>query len=92
MSVLGIIFLVANIVAFLTFMIDKLLAPSAMRRVPELVLLLMALLFGATGAYLSMRFFRHKTRKPLFYILVPVMMALQLGAVAWWKWGYLLSQ
>ena len=66
MTIFGISFLAANVLAFVIFMIDKLLAPNAMRRIPELVLLLFALFGGATGAYLSMRFFRHKTRKPLF--------------------------
>lgn len=78
MTLFGISFLAANVLAFIVFMIDKLLAPGAMRRIPELVLLLFAFFGGATGAYLSMRFFRHKTRKPLFYILVPILMVAQL--------------
>ena len=85
MTLFGISFLVANALAFLVYMIDKLLAPSAMRRIPELVLLLFAFFGGATGAYISMRFFRHKTRKPLFYVLVPLMMLGQLYLFISWR-------
>ena len=85
MTLFGISFLAANVIAFLAFMIDKLLAPSAMRRIPELVLLLFAFFGGATGAYISMRFFRHKTRKPLFYVLVPIMMVVQLYFFVKWR-------
>ena len=85
MTIFGISFLAANVLAFLVFMIDKLLAPIVIRRIPELVLLLFAFFGGATGAYLSMRFFRHKTKKPLFYILVPLMMVAQLYLFVKWK-------
>ena len=85
MTLFGISFLAANVLAFLVFMIDKLLAPSAMRRIPELVLLLFAFFGGATGAYMSMRFFRHKTKKPLFYVFVPITMIVQLYLFVKWK-------
>lgn len=34
--------------------------------------------FGGVGAFIGMRVFHHKTRKPKFRILVPIFMALQV--------------
>ena len=84
MQVLYILFYAANAVGFLAFMVDKLLARWGSRRIPEAVLLLIGLCGGATGGYISMRLFRHKTRKPLFVILMPILMLLQLGLFNWW--------
>ncbi len=85
MTVFGISFLAANVLAFIVFAIDKLLARMARRRIPEVVLLLFAFFGGATGAFLSMILCHHKTRKPLFYILVPLMMVAQLYLYVRWR-------
>ena len=85
MTVAGIFFYVANIIAFLAFMLDKLFAKWERRRIPEYVLLLLGLCGGATGGYIAMRLFRHKTSKPLFFILVPVMMVGQLYLFISWR-------
>ena len=83
MTVAGIFFCVANIIAFLAFMLDKLFAKWDRRRIPEYVLLLLGLCGGATGGYIAMRIFRHKTRKPLFFILMPLMMVAEIGLYFW---------
>lgn len=85
MTVAGIFFCVANIIAFLAFVLDKLFAKWERRRIPEYVLLLLGLCGGATGGYIAMRIFRHKTRKLLFYVLVPLMMLGQLYLFISWR-------
>ena len=49
------------------------------RRIPEFRLLLWAALGGALGAWLGMRVFHHKTQKPLFRLLVPLLLLLHVG-------------
>ena len=83
-SFLGLSFLAINGIAFLFFMVDKIMSKWWSRRIPEWVLFLVGLCFGATGAFLAMRFFRHKTRRPHFNIIMPVLMVVQLGLVFWW--------
>ena len=81
--VLGLYLLAINSLAFGAFGWDKRLAQRGLRRVPEARLLLYAALGGALGALLGMRHFHHKTRKPLFRILVPLLLLLHIGAAAW---------
>ena len=53
-------------------------------RIPEATLIGIAAIGGGLGAYIGMQIFRHKTRKPLFTILVPLLMILWLGGVLWY--------
>lgn len=80
---LGLYLSVVNLVAFLAFGRDKRLAQQGLRRIPEARLLLWAALGGALGAWLGMRRFHHKTRKPLFRILVPLLLLLHIGLALW---------
>ncbi len=67
-----------NLAAFLLYGVDKFKARRGLWRIPESVLLFMAAAGGSGGALLGMLFFHHKTKKPRFYIGVPVMLLLQL--------------
>ena len=58
--------LAVNLVAFLTYGYDKSIAGSGKMRVPERVLLLLALAGGSPAALLGMRLFHHKTAKSSF--------------------------
>ena len=71
--------LTVNAVAFAAFGRDKRLARRGARRIPEFRLLLWAALGGALGAWLGMRVFHHKTQKPLFRLLVPLLLLLHVG-------------
>jgi uncharacterized membrane protein YsdA (DUF1294 family) len=74
-----------NLVAFLTFGYDKLIAGSSHPRVPEIVLLAVALVGGYGGAFVGMQVFRHKTLKTRFQIkfwLVTILGVI-LTAVIW---------
>jgi uncharacterized membrane protein YsdA (DUF1294 family) len=72
---------IASIVAFVLYASDKFLAKADMWRIPEAVLLGTAFVGGAFGALLAMRIFRHKTRKRIFTIGVPMMLLLHLSVL-----------
>ena len=62
-----------NFTTWVAYGLDKGRAKSGKWRIPERTLLLLALVGGSLGALAGMIMFRHKTRKPKFYISVPVM-------------------
>lgn len=62
---------------------DKFRARTGGWRVPEKTLLGLALVGGSVGVLAGMRWFRHKTKHPQFYIGVPVIIALQVAVVAY---------
>lgn len=66
--------LLINVVSFLIFGLDKMLAKSNSRRVPEKILFLLALLGGALGAMIGMEVWRHKRRKVGFYLGIVVIL------------------
>lgn len=57
---------------FLLYGIDKTQAVRQGWRVPELVLHGLALIGGFIGGWLGMAIFRHKTRKPVFKVVLAV--------------------
>lgn len=65
---------------------DKLFAKLDSWRVPEKVLLLLALLGGSIGALLAMQIFRHKTRHLKFRYGVPMILLLQVVALVYLHW------
>lgn len=74
---------VINVVTFLVYGIDKWNAMHNLRRIPEKTLLASAAVGGSIGAYVGMQLFRHKTRKPKFYIGVPLIITIQLGILVY---------
>jgi len=66
-----------NALALLLMMADKRAARRQESRVPEKVLLLLALFGGAAGIIAGMRLLRHKTRKAAFYLPVWGILLLQ---------------
>lgn len=79
MELLIIYYIVTNLLAFMTFFIDKRRAKAGAWRISEKTLLFLSWIGGAFGAYLAMRLFRHKTLKPLFRIGVPVAILVHAG-------------
>lgn len=75
--------LIINAAAFLLMLADKHRARKKLWRVPEATLMLFAILGGSVGILAGMYTVRHKTRKPKFYIGVPVILAAQLLFVVW---------
>ena len=71
---------IMNSIAFVVYGVDKWLAIKEGRRIPERTLLLLALLGGSLGAYMSMWMFRHKIRKNKFLFGVPFIILIQVAA------------
>lgn len=69
---------VMSVLAFLLFGWDKLMAKLGHARIPEILLLGVALFGGGIGALIGMLLFRHKIRKRPFPVLIPLLCVLQL--------------
>lgn len=66
--------LAINVIAFLAMGIDKWKAKRGAWRIPEQTLLSLVLLGGGIGGIAGMYAFRHKTKKPRFFIGFPVIL------------------
>lgn len=74
--------LLINGIAFFVYGMDKQRAVRGKWRVPEKTLLGLAVLGGSLGALFGMHLFHHKTKKPKFYIGIPVILVLQVLTAA----------
>lgn len=72
-----------SVVAWIMFATDKIRAVCGKRRISESMLLLPGVLLGAFGSLFGMVLFNHKTRKPLFYVAVPVLTTAQIALAAY---------
>ena len=79
-----------NAVSFLAFWLDKRYAVRQKWRIKESTLFAISILFGALGAVLGMLLFRHKTKKPGFVVLLPILALLQIVIVTWCSIQYFL--
>jgi uncharacterized membrane protein YsdA (DUF1294 family) len=77
-----IVFVIWNLTVFLIYGADKRRAVKDKWRIPEKTLMLLALFFGATGAFAGMRVFRHKTQHKKFTIGLPLLMLLNYACIA----------
>ena len=74
--------LIMNVITFCIYAYDKFSAINNRWRVSEKNLFLLAFFFGGIGATLAMKIFHHKTQKPLFLLVIPILTALQIVAIA----------
>lgn len=74
-----------NAVALLAYGYDKGIAGGNRTRIPEAVLLGLALIGGTLGAVAGMLLFRHKTSKPAFLVPFALIVVLQLALIAAWS-------
>jgi len=81
--IFGYYLMVINLIAFAAFGIDKLKAVRDGWRISEKTLMGLAVVGGSVGALIGMKVFRHKTRKRLFRIGVPLILVAQAAAVIW---------
>lgn len=75
--------IIINAAGFILMLRDKRAAQKSAWRIPEATLLCIASAGGCYGIFLGMQLFRHKTRKPRFTVLVPLIMAGYTLAIAW---------
>ncbi|MDD2994099.1 MAG: hypothetical protein PWQ08_1234 [Clostridiales bacterium] len=79
MDSISIAYLVAiNLVAFVGCGLDKRAAIQKKWRIPERVLLGLAIAGGGAGMLLGMFVFHHKTKTPKFIITVPVVLVAEI--------------
>lgn len=83
-------YLLLNAFVFLVYAHDKWKARRGLWRTSEAMLLGLAALGGGAGAALGVYLVRHKRRKPLFAVGVPLLLIVQLSVALWlWRRGFL---
>ena len=92
LSVLFFYLLTINAVGVMIMLADKRCAQKKLWRIPEDTLFTVAILGGSVGILLGMRLFNHKTRKPKFYIGIPMILMLQLSLAAILLWSALSAE
>ena len=83
MNIFIIYILGINIITFLVYGIDKYKARKGLWRIPEKILLGLAIVGGSVGALLGMKFFHHKTQKFKFKIGVPFILFVQITVLVY---------
>ncbi len=83
-TVLGCVIAAMNVIAFVLMGVDKLKAKLDKRRIPEKVLFLFSVLFGAIGGTMGMYSFRHKTKHWYFAVFFPALALVQLSLMLWY--------
>ncbi|MCR5848780.1 MAG: DUF1294 domain-containing protein [Lachnospiraceae bacterium] len=81
--IIVIIYLAAvNLFGFAIMGIDKVKAKRRKWRIPEATLFMVAAIGGSIGSIAGMYIFRHKTKHIYFVIGMPIILVLQLIAIA----------
>lgn len=71
-----------SLVAAAVTIVDKWKAQHQRWRIPEATLLLLSVLGGSLAMLITMRLIHHKTRKKKFMVGIPIILALQIAAIA----------
>ena len=66
-----------NLIVMLLFGFDKLLAKMQAKRIPEKILISLAVLLGSYGAICGMVLFHHKISKPKFRYIISILFLMQ---------------
>ena len=78
MDLFAIYLLLINALGLCLMLTDKHRAKKNLQRIPERILLAVAVFGGSFGVVCGMRLAHHKTRKGTFSVCVPVLLALQI--------------
>ena len=74
---------VINVVTFFVYGIDKYKAVRSKWRIPENMLIGLAVIGGSVGAWLGMKFWHHKTLHAKFRFGIPLILIAQIALVYW---------
>lgn len=69
---------ITSVITFVCFGVDKWKAANHKWRIKEATLIGLCLIGGSPGGLSGMYLFRHKTRKPLFCIGIPLILIIQV--------------
>ena len=84
--------LIVNVATFVIYGIDKWKARHDLWRVPESVLIFLAIIGGSIAALLAMKTFHHKTQKNKFAFGIPIILFLQLAALIFYFCNQILGK
>ena len=76
-------FVFINLLTLLISWRDKRASIKNKQRIPESTLFMLSILGGSIGMLLSMKLFRHKTKKFKFYAGIPVILILQIAGLVY---------
>jgi uncharacterized membrane protein YsdA (DUF1294 family) len=82
LTLVVLVYLVASILTFIVYALDKSAAKRGARRTPESTLHFLSLVGGWPGAVLAQRIFRHKTMKRTFRLVFWITVAVNLAGLA----------
>ncbi len=85
MTILDLYLLVVCAFTAIIAISDKSRARYRIYRVPEMTLLFLALIGGAVGLWLGLSISRHKTKKIIFSVGVPLLALIQAAIYIWLK-------
>ena len=74
---------IPNVINLFFMMADKSQARKNGFRIPEAVFFTLSLIGCSIGCLAGMYLFHHKTRKPKFFIGIPLILILQIAAAVW---------
>ena len=86
-AALGAVWLLLNLITFFLFGLDKRRARRLQRRLSEKLLLTWSFVGGVVGGWIAMFTFRHKTRKPTFFLPMALAGILHGCLAYWWIAG-----
>ena len=72
-----------NAVTFIVYGIDKYKAKKAKWRIPEVTLLLLAVVGGSVGAWMGMKVWHHKTMHKKFKYGIPAILLIQIALMTY---------
>lgn len=82
------IFILLNTIGLITMYTDKKRAQNNKWRVSEKRIWLISGLGGATGVYVGMKLFRHKTNHKNFVIITPILIVINIFSYGYLILGY----
>ena len=74
-----------NVITFVLYGVDKVKSKKGWWRIPEKTLLMLAVIGGSMGALCGIRLFHHKTKHKKFYLGVPILLAIQITLICYFR-------